>query len=89
MTLPPGPALQELSREELIAIIMRLADDVRRLEAEVERLKKPLPLGVGPRAYAALATVLNTAKRKGENVFQKLVSLMGKPILHYLNPSIA
>ena len=43
----------------------------------------------GPRAYAALATVLNTAKRKGENVFQKLVSLMGKPILHYLNPSIA
>jgi hypothetical protein len=36
-----------------------------------------------------LATVLNTAKRKGENVFQKLVSLMGKPVLHYLNPSIA
>ena len=43
----------------------------------------------GPRAYAALATVLNTAKRKGENVFQKLISLMGKPVLHYLNPSIA
>ena len=43
----------------------------------------------GPRAYAALAAVLNTAKRKGENVFQKLVSLMGKPILHYLNPSFA
>jgi len=40
----------------------------------------------GPRAYAALATVLNTAKRAGENVFQKLVSLMGKPILHYLDP---
>jgi transposase len=39
----------------------------------------------GPRAYAALATVLNTAKRAGENVFQKLVSLMGKPVLHYLN----
>ena len=32
----------------------------------------------GPRAYAALATVLNTAKRAGENVFQKLISLMGK-----------
>jgi hypothetical protein len=43
----------------------------------------------GPRAYAALATVLNTAKRAGENVFQKLVSLMGKPVLHYLTPSIA
>jgi transposase len=43
----------------------------------------------GPRAYAALATVLNTAKRKGENVFQTLVSLMGKPVLHHLNPSTA
>jgi hypothetical protein len=32
-----------------------------------------------------LATVLNTAKRAGQNVFQKLVSLMGKPILHYLD----
>mgnify|MGYP001590986456 CR=1 FL=1 len=39
----------------------------------------------GPRAYAALATVLNTARRAGENAFQKLVSLMGKPILHYLD----
>jgi len=39
----------------------------------------------GPHAYAALATVLNTAKRAGENVFQKLVSLMGKPVLHYLD----
>jgi transposase len=43
----------------------------------------------GPRAYAALATVLNTTKRAGENAFHKLVSLMGKPILHYLNPSMA
>lgn len=39
----------------------------------------------GPRAYAALATVLNTVKHANENVFQKLVSLMGKPILHYLD----
>jgi transposase len=43
----------------------------------------------GAQAYAALATVLNTAKRAGDNVFQKLVSLMGTPVLHYLNPSIA
>jgi transposase len=43
----------------------------------------------GPRAYAALATVLNTAKRAGENAFQKLVSLMGKPILHYLDLPMA
>ena len=44
---------------------------------------------MGARAYAALATALNTAKRAGDNVFQKLVSLMGTPVLHYLNPSIA
>ena len=43
----------------------------------------------GPRAYAALATVLNTAKRHGENVFEKLVALMGQPVLHYLIPSVA
>lgn len=43
----------------------------------------------GPRAYAALATVLNTAKRHGENVFQKLIDLMGQPVLHYLTPSAA
>jgi transposase len=43
----------------------------------------------GPRAYAALATVINTAKRLGENVFHKLVKLMGQPVLHYLTPSNA
>jgi transposase len=43
----------------------------------------------GAPAYAALATVLNTAKRAGENVFQKLINLMGTPVLHFLQPSIA
>ncbi len=43
----------------------------------------------GAQAYAALATVLNTAKRAGENVFQKLINLMGTPVLHFLQPSIA
>jgi len=43
----------------------------------------------GPRAYAALATVINTAKRRGENVFQKLVTLMGQPVLHYASLSKA
>ena len=42
----------------------------------------------GAQAYAALATVLDTAKRAGLNLFQKLVSLMGQPVLHYLQPSI-
>ena len=43
----------------------------------------------GAPAYAALATVLNTAKRAGENVFQKLIHLLGTPVLHFLQPSIA
>lgn len=38
----------------------------------------------GAQTYAALATVLNTAKRNGENAFQKLVQLMGMPILPFL-----
>jgi len=43
----------------------------------------------GAQAYAALATVLNTAKRAGENIFHTLISLMGTPVLHFLQPSIA
>ena len=43
----------------------------------------------GAPTYAALATVLNTAKRAGENIFQKLIHLMGTPVLHFLQPSIA
>jgi len=43
----------------------------------------------GAQGYAALATVLNTAKRTGESVFHKLISLMGQPVLHFLQPSIA
>ncbi|MBI5351531.1 MAG: IS66 family transposase [Chloroflexi bacterium] len=42
----------------------------------------------GAQAYAALATVLNTAKRNGQSAFQKLVRLMGAPVLHFLSPSI-
>lgn len=38
----------------------------------------------GAQTYAALATVLNTAKRNGESAFQKLVQLMGAPILPFL-----
>ena len=38
----------------------------------------------GAQTYAALATVLNTAKRNGENAFQKLVQLMRSPILPFL-----
>lgn len=38
----------------------------------------------GAQAYASLATVLNTAKRNGQSAFQKLVLLMGKPVLPFL-----
>ncbi|MCX6058087.1 MAG: IS66 family transposase [Chloroflexi bacterium] len=38
----------------------------------------------GAQTYAPLATVLNTAKRNGENAFQKLVQLMGTPVLPFL-----
>lgn len=41
----------------------------------------------GAQTYATLATVLNTAKRKGENPFQKLVTLMGPPVLPFLQQS--
>lgn len=39
----------------------------------------------GAQAYAALTTVLNTAKRNGESAFQKLTQLMGTPVLPFLN----
>ncbi len=38
----------------------------------------------GAQGYAALATVLNTAKRHGQSTFQKLVALMGLPVLPFL-----
>ena len=43
----------------------------------------------GARAYAALATVLNTAKRAGQNIFHMLIGLMGQPVLQFLHPSFA
>ena len=38
----------------------------------------------GAKAYAALQTILATAKQKGEQAFQALVNLMGKPVLPFL-----
>ena len=43
----------------------------------------------GAQAYASLATVLNTAKRNGESAFQKLVRLMGMPVLPFLQQDFA
>jgi len=39
----------------------------------------------GAQTYASLATVLNTAKRNGENAFEKLTRLMGTPVLPFLS----
>lgn len=41
----------------------------------------------GAQGYAALATVLNTAKRHGQSTFQKLVALMGQPVLPFIEAS--
>ena len=38
----------------------------------------------GAQGYAALATVLNTAKRQGQSLFRKLVTLLGQPVLSFL-----
>ena len=37
----------------------------------------------GAQAYAALASVIDTAKLRGQPIFRTLVNLMGKPILPY------
>lgn len=41
----------------------------------------------GAQAYAALQTIIATAKQKGEQVFQALVNLMGAPVLPFLDAS--
>lgn len=41
----------------------------------------------GAKAYAALQTVIATAKHKGEDVFQTLATLMGAPVLPFLEGS--
>ena len=42
----------------------------------------------GAQAYAALATVIETAKLHQHNVFDTLVSLMGPPVLPFVTPQI-
>ena len=41
----------------------------------------------GAKTYAALQTVIATAKQKGEQIFQTLVGLMGTPVLPFLDAS--
>jgi transposase len=43
----------------------------------------------GAHAYAALTTVLNTAKRNGESAFQKLIASLGTPVLPFLQSEFA
>lgn len=41
----------------------------------------------GAKTYAALQTIIATAKQKGEQTFQALVALMGTPVLPFLEAS--
>jgi transposase len=41
----------------------------------------------GAKTYAALQTIIATAKQKGEQTFQALVNLMGTPVLPFLEAS--
>jgi transposase len=41
----------------------------------------------GAKAYAALQTIIATAKQRGEQTFQTLVNLMGPPVLPFLEAS--
>lgn len=41
MSLPTSDSLRDLSRDELIALVIQLAERLERLEAEVEQLKRP------------------------------------------------
>lgn len=41
MTLPTAESLRDLSRDELIALVLQMAERLAALEAEVERLKRP------------------------------------------------
>lgn len=38
----------------------------------------------GAQGYAALASIIDTARLHGQNIFEQLVALMGKPVLPYL-----
>lgn len=38
----------------------------------------------GAQAYAAVQSVIATARRKGQKVYEALVTLMGAPVLHFL-----
>ena len=42
----------------------------------------------GAQGYAALATVLNTARRNGQSTFRKLVAVMGQPVLPFLEATV-
>jgi hypothetical protein len=43
----------------------------------------------GAHAYAALTTVLNTAKRNRQNAFQKLIIFLGTPVLPFFHSEFA
>jgi uncharacterized small protein (DUF1192 family) len=69
MTTAAHEQMEQLSREELLALVIRQQEIITLLQAEVAALKAELE------------------KFQGENIFDALVKLMGKPIDRYLQPS--
>jgi len=41
MTTPNQESLRDLSREELVELILEQAEAIRQMQTEIERLKKP------------------------------------------------
>ena len=92
---PAAGALVKRYRKHRAHLLVFLHDpDVPHHNNDAERALRPSVIhrkvtggfrsAWGAHAYAALASVLNTAKRRGQSVFGTLVNLMGRPVLHYL-----
>lgn len=69
------PTNNESERALRISVIHRKVTNGFRSEGEAK-------------VYAALQSVIATARLKGENIFDALVKLMGRPIDRYLQSSI-
>ena len=98
---PAAGALVKLYRKQRTHLQVFLADPAvshhnydaeRALRPSATRSDRKVTGGFrstsGSYAYAALASVIQTAKRRGQSVFGTLVALMGRPILPDLAASV-
>lgn len=95
VTTPAAQALVKRYRKHRAHLLVFLYDPaVPHHNNEAERALRPSVIhrkvtggfrsAWGAHAYAALASVIDTAKRRGQFVFDTLVALMGRPVLPYL-----